>query len=488
MSSEFNYSPPPSLAQLFIEPKFYNIVIGPIGSTKTTACIFFLLVRAMQQKPGKDGVARTRFAICRNTLVALRLTVLRDILKLLGPLVKWRPSENTIRMELPADPKQGRPKIESEWFFLPLENLEDQRRLLSLQLSGVYVNECREVPLDLITACAGRVDRFPSVADGGVSHPFILGDTNPPALGSDLWEFVERKKPPNLLFIHQCGAFDPAADWKQFLSPTYYENLIGGYSQEWVDVHVHGQYGNDPSGQAVFGRTFDILRHTYRPTRDPEEIAKGATTSTFMPVGPEPLIVGMDPGLNPAAVVTQMHVTGQLRVLRECYGIGCSTEEFIRDSLEPMLLAPELQNHVVVLVMDPAGMQRNANAEQTAYGILSRRFNTRIAGTNAIQPRINAVDTYLCGVAQAGAPKLLIDAGYCPLVVAGLDGAYRYKRKTDGQIDPTPMKEHPTSDLIDALGYACLGHMSPAVIGNLRHMGRGTPRERPAPRSALGWT
>lgn len=492
---EINYTPPPSLAELFTQPKFYNVLIGPIGSTKTTACIFFLLTRSLLQAPGPDGVARTRFAICRNTLVALKATVLRDILHLIGPLVTWRPSENLIRLKLPGDPKQGRPPVDSEWFFLPLENLEDQRRLLSLQLSGVYVNEAREVPFDLITAASGRVDRYPRVADGGVTFPFILCDTNPPALGSDLWHFVERLKPDNLKFIRQPGAFDEGADWKQYLSKSYYDNLMSGHSEDWVKVHVHGEYGDDPSGQAVFGRTFSLDRHVYYAEDDPAQLAKGASGSPYLPIGPGPLIVGVDPGLHPAAVVTQMDHHGVLNALRECYAVGCSTEEFIRDHLFPLLADPELQGRRVFVVCDPAAMQRNPNSDQTAFGILQKYFNVRVAGTNAIQPRINAIDYMLCNVAQGGQPKFRLDSAYCPVLLAGLDGSYRYRRKKDGQIEPEPVKDHPTSDVVDALGYACLGQLSPHIVRALakqKRQGYSTLGDaiNPAARSipTLAWT
>lgn len=479
---EINYSPPPSLTKLYTEPKFYNILIGPIGSTKTTACIFFLLTRAMLQKPGPDGVARTRFAICRNTLVALKNTVLRDIIALLGPIVTWRPSENIIRINLPGDPKQGRPPVESEWFFLPLENLEDQRRLLSLQLSGVYVNEAREVPFDLITAASGRVNRFPRRADGGVTFPFILCDTNPPAVNSDLWEFVEVTKPDNLQFIRQPGAFDPAADWLEYLDPNYYNNLMTGASPEWVDVHVHGEYGEDPSGQLVFRGSFDINRHIYYPEEG---------RSDYLPIGPGTLIVGVDPGLNPAAVVTQLDQRGTIMVLRECYAIGAGTVDFINNHLQPLLASPELAGRPLVCVLDPAGLQRDANYRQSPYGLFTQHWPTRLAGTNLIQPRLNAIESMLLKTVADFQPGLLIDSAYCPVLTEALYRLYRYKRvKTTGQIEAEPMKLHPTSDVVDALGYACLGHLSPQVLANLRQantFGSQSAKGRPQVPS-LAWT
>lgn len=38
---------------------------------------------------------------------------------------------------------------------------------LSLELTGAWVNEAREIPWAVIKALQGRVGRFPAVTDGG---------------------------------------------------------------------------------------------------------------------------------------------------------------------------------------------------------------------------------------------------------------------------------------------------------------------------------
>ena len=95
--------------------------------------------------------------------------------------------------------------IRSEWLLLPLETPDDQKRLLSLQLSAVFINEAREIPWDLLQQAFSRTGRYPSGKSGGVncSHRFIICDSNLGVEGSPMHEFLENTKIPRTLYIHQ---------------------------------------------------------------------------------------------------------------------------------------------------------------------------------------------------------------------------------------------------------------------------------------------
>jgi ABC-type ATPase involved in cell division len=66
------YTPPSTLREFIKDYKpgelFYDWVIGPVGSGKTTAIFMKLVTMAQLQKPGPDGIKRTRAVIVRNTL------------------------------------------------------------------------------------------------------------------------------------------------------------------------------------------------------------------------------------------------------------------------------------------------------------------------------------------------------------------------------------------------------------------------------------
>ena len=463
-----DYTPPESLAELFRDPRPFNVCIGPIGSSKTTACIMFLLYQALRQEPDRRGVRRTRYAICRNTLVEMRMTVQRDIMTLLGPLIRERSVENVYLLDFPW--AGGR--VQSEWFFIPLDRPEDQRRLLSTQFSGLWINEAREVPFSTVMPAAGRVGRWPRVADGGCTFPFVLMDSNPPAVGSELWEFLERSPPtardgrPLLRYVRQPSALSPEADWLQWLRPDYYDTLVAGQSPEWVRVHVLGEYGSDPSGLAVLGGCFRRPVHVSERRVEP---SPGAG-----------LILGLDPGLNPAAVLCQLDPSGVWRVFREAYGTSGLTR-FVEGTIMPMLAEPLFRGREVTLIVDPAAAQRDGLHGVSALADLRRRFDTRLAATQSIEPRIDALEEVLRGTAGAGGPRMIVDAKGCPMLIRAMETEYVYRRTRLGQYQPLPEKRHPWSDLVDALGYAVVT------------LGSGAPsRRRRAPLvkepPSLAWT
>ena len=433
-----NYKPPKSLEPLFKSDKFWNLIIGPVGSAKTTACIFWLLMKAAQQTPSARGIRRTRYVISRPTLSQLKMTVLRDIQSWLGPIINWRSSENLIVIE------QG--NIHSEWFLLPLETVQDQRRLLSLQLSGAWFNEAREIPMELITAAAGRIPRFPPNSEEGVAHPFILMDSNPGMIGSELYEMAMRagtEQGKDILYIHQPSGLSPEADWRQWLDPNYYERLVEGANAAWVDVHVHGKWGRDTSNAAVHGASFDDEIHT----------AFNVECST------PTLIVGVDPGRHPAALIAGLDKNGQVKVIQELYRENIDFKTFVEIDLRPALTA--YVGKLFLFVMDPTGRNKAATSNDSPYSVLkSMGYNVVLAGTNDIEARLAAVDRLLVGRTRKDEPLIVFDKIRCPVTIRGLRYEYRFGRKEGGMWDAKPKKVHPVSDLMDCLQYIAL-----AVVG-----------------------
>ena len=62
-----NYTPVPSVTPYLLSDKFQSFVIGPVGSTKTTASIMKIALEAKKMAKCTDGVRRSRCAVVRNT-------------------------------------------------------------------------------------------------------------------------------------------------------------------------------------------------------------------------------------------------------------------------------------------------------------------------------------------------------------------------------------------------------------------------------------
>jgi hypothetical protein len=130
----------------------------------------------------------------------------------------------------------------------------------------------------------------------------------------------------------------------------------------------------------------------------------------------------------------------------------------------------------VLVVVDPAGVQRAQTDERSAVDIIKAEGLKVIpARTNNVSARINAVDEYLMRQVD-GDPGFLLDPR-CTQLKAAMMGGYRFKPKGDGDID-----KNKHSHVAEALQYLMLH------IANASEANQLTQRREIKRASALGWT
>jgi hypothetical protein len=444
------YNPPPSVVPFLTADKFANFVVGPVGSTKTTSSLIKISYEAKRVKAGPDGVRRSRVAVIRNTRQMLWDTTIPDFLK-------WYPDgeagileKTNSRFTLKFD------DVECEILFRGLDDANDVRRLLSLQLTFGVMDEFREINPDIYNALTGRLGRYPDKTMNGVGacddqgkqiHK-VWGATNPPDMDT-FWEKLLSEPPHNMHVTIQPSGLSQEADWVQYLPDGYYENLCEGKSDDWIDVYVHGEFGRSLSGQPVF-RAFDRDTHV------------AAQTLNHIKLQTHPLIIGMDFGLTPACTINQVDAQGRLLTFADLTSDGMGILRFSREKLKPML-ANRFPGMNVLIIGDPAGSQRAQTDERSVFDILKQEgFRVLPAKSNSVVARINAVDKFLTRSVD-GKPGHLIDPS-CTHLIAALRGGYRYKIRTNGEVDDKPEKNS-HSHIADAHQYACL-HADGNVTGD----------------------
>lgn len=478
---KIEYSAPATVARFMSSAAFLRLVAGPVGSSKTTGCIFELFRRASEQAPAEDGLRYTRFAIVRQTLKQLTDTVLKDILQWLGAVADYRVSEKTIYFRI-GD-------IRSEWILIPLEDPEDQRRLLSMQLTGGWLSEAIEMDVGLIAAISGRIPRYPSGSRGVATWGGIIADTNMPPEGSEWWKFMTEPPPDAQIFIQPGGLEDDAenlewlnqtaetiklpvdSDGRRAQGRKYYERLARNTNPDWVRRYVHAKFGDDPSGSAVF-------RESYHPSWHAVE--------GLMPIPGKPLIIGQDFGRDPWSIICQLDHRGRFLVLEEVEAEDIGLELHLLRALKPRLADERYLGRPVAVVGDPSGIAKSSVYEETTFDVLKRMgFVAFPAPTNDIDPRVRAIEAFM-GMSQGPDPCFLIDKARCPKLHRALAGGYRYGKTKSGQRKPLPDKNE-YSHPVDALQYAALaahGGMVDMIASRLQRRPR-----RNAPRfSAAAWT
>ena len=479
-----DFAPPPTGATMMMSESFYRLILGPLGSGKTTTVLFELLRRACEQAPGLDGKRHTRFALLRQTLSQIKQTVLKDIIQWFGPICEWKVSESTVWFKF-GD-------VISEWILLPLETPEDQKRILSMNLTGAFVSEAIEIDFDLMVAIAGRCGRFPSAADGGATWYGMVLDSNMPTEGTP-WHACASNPPPGWQVFIQPGGLSPDAENLNYLLQTpvtmklpldhpdrlakgreYYQRLSTSTNPAWVKRYVMAEFGPDPSGAAVYAGMFFSAFHC----RDDLLVIPGA-----------PLLIGLDLGRDPWALLGQLDSMSRLLV----------HEEIPADDIGLRLQLPRIRQVVsgrryvgcpVCIVFDPAGMAKSQHDEETSYDVIrSYGFMCIAAPSNRLAPRLNAAERFLTE-SRAGTAAMLINRIKCPTLIAGLNGGYRFKYNQINESMPTPEKNK-FSHVCDAHQYLCQGASGGTAVTIARRITRARDQaagRRKAPVSAAGWT
>lgn len=334
-----NYTPPPSLIPFFTSEKFISLIVGPVGSGKTSAAILKIAYHASRMAPCKDGIRRSRCVWIRNTRQQLADTSIPDFLKWYPDGVAGNFEKTNTKFTLRFN------DVECEVLFRGLDDANDVKRLLSLQASFAVMDEFREIHKDIFETMQGRLGRYPDkvlvpprpewgtdakgipiggcVTEDGKSNAHIWGQTNPPDMET-FWEEFINNAPENAYVGIQPSGLSPEADWLEYLPEDYYENLAKGKSEDWIDVYIHAKFGKTLSGTPVF-------RAFARDVHVAKEPLNYIRSSSF------PLIVGMDVGLHPAAVIGQMTPTGRLVVLHSMSESGMGALRFVRERLKPVL-------------------------------------------------------------------------------------------------------------------------------------------------------
>lgn len=435
---------------------FIKGIMGPVGSGKSTVCLMDLLARAQAQEPF-HGLRRTKFALLRNTAAQLKATVKPMIdewlvtipLESQGRAVgQWRITDNTFEI---TGTLQDGTRMHSELCLMAADTPDDVRRLLSLQLSGAFVEEAREIDEDVFKGLLGRVDRFPNTTAGGVTYPGVVFATNPPPLDT-FWHKLITDPPSNAaIFIQPPAVLDdltvnPEAENLVYLSEEYYPNLIAANSEEWVDVYLRNKFGLGNAGQAVYRSTFRRKFH----------VAESGLSAV---PGGAPLIVGMDNGLQAAAVVMQQDPRGRVNALSCCFvpeNESMGVETFLDRLLVPHLLAKyPVRRDAFLFVLDPACFHRSQVNEATiAQAVQARGFKAVKASTEDPELRQAAMEGLLTRQID-GKAGMLFDPNECHHLIEGMEWGYRFRKTTVGQTTSQREKNH-FSHTCEAAEYAAL--------------------------------
>jgi hypothetical protein len=304
-------------------------------------------------------------------------------------------------------------------------------------------------------------------------------DTNSPDTDSWWYRLAEVEKPEGMEFFDQPPAmlksnkpdrlgvyqyipntgqdkrYGPAENVENHkIGFRYWQNMISGNSEEYINVYVLNQYGVTRTGKVVYPEYSDTL-HVAR--------------ETLQPYRGLPLIVGCDFGGTPCAVICQISPRGQFRVLDELvtgvkdasgHEIRMGIRQFARDFLKPHLYN-RYGGMRYDIIADPwGGAERSQVDEVTCLQELARLGLRAIPAQKlGYTARREAVVGYMQRLVD-DQPGFLVSP-QCVTVRTAFYKKYVYRRiqSADGEkYADTPDKTlHPFSDVVDSTEF-CAAH------------------------------
>ena len=468
-----DFSTSPTVWKFLNDKSFVRGLMGPVGSGKSYACAAEIMIRAVNQvQSPRDGIKYSRFVVVRNSYPELRTTTIKTWQELFPENIwgafRWSPPL-THHIKLPA--RDNAPGIDCEVIFLALDQPKDVRKLLSMELTGAWVNEARELPKAVIDGLTHRVGRYPTLSDGG-AKPWrgIIMDTNP--MDDDHWWYnlAEKEKMRGKYawkFYKQPGAVEEATEnelpenpeangfvyaankwWvtnpntenKKNLTAGYYEQTLLGKNADWIRCYAQGRYTYVQEGKPVMGEYDDTLM----------------TEEYLEPDIQYPIQVGGDFGLTTAAIFGQKLPNGQWRIFHELVTFDMGLERFgymLKGELET-----RFPKYDVLVWGDPAGMKRDEIFEVTAFDHLRTiGLVARPTATNDFRVRREAGAAPMNRLIQ-GKPGLLVDKR-CKRLRKALNGGYHFKRVqiSGGERYKDQPNKNEHSHVGDAFMYLLLG-------------------------------
>lgn len=410
-----------------------RVLIGPVGSGKSSAAAYSLFQMAFNTPPS-FGISRSRSIILRNTYRELEDSCIRTFFEWVPQnLGSWSPGSMTFTISIPGF-------CHHQFMFRAIDSAGDIGKLLSTEYSYAWLSEARELPEELIHMLPARL-RFPSRSDCPEFRGRIIIESNPSDKSHWMHLIANELRPEGWKLYMQPSGLSPQAENIDNLPKDYYTKLSHARPQNWIDCFVHGKWAYVSGDLPVFPEYND----TRNVSTGPLNIIPGQT-----------VIVGIDFGLTPAAVFIQQ-LNGQYRVLDEIVTTNMGAKRMGAEIRKMLNL--KYSNCPVEIYGDPAGEQRSQSDESTPYQMLaSEGIDASPTYTNDFSVRREAVASLLLGTTLMGSAALILDEK-CTILRRGLGGDYKYNRiqvSGTARYSDKPNKSS-SSHVCDALGYALLG-------------------------------
>jgi hypothetical protein len=439
---------PGPVADAFLRSRaFVAVIIGPVGSGKTLTALRKLR-RAGQRQGGRvDEQGRiwrkARVGVIRESYPQIDKNILPSWFRMHAESdgkFNWRaPYSHQLRLIQDED-ADGAAKdiVDLEVEFRAIGDQSVEQACRGWEINAVMIDEADLQPRELIAYLAGRVGRFSDLDPNLVVDPQIICSLNAPYLDNFMYALSIEKQLEELADPELVEALQGRPLIETFIQPggrtalaENIHNLPGGRGYYviqaalnksvpgYVDRMIDNKFVPMMHGQAVYA-DFDYTEHAV------EGLAWDRRRK---------LVVGIDGGLNAAAVFIQRTLMGELRSLAECVATsddGKGLRKLGPTAFGRMVRAvllerfPGIRRDQVRFVGDPAMFTADDREDNELDW---RRAFEKALGHKVFKAKTNREALRLEAIRSAQADR----GGYqvdqsCKHLIRGHLGGYRYRK------------------------------------------------------------
>jgi len=463
-----------------------SFIMGPLGSGKTIQTINKIFDLMCEQEPVKDKTHKhynkrlSRWAAVRNTYSELSSTTIKDWLECHEEFGVYKAgSKEPPNQKLNFKLDDGT-EVLAEIIFIAFDRPDHVKKARGLQLTGVWLNEIKELSKSVVDMLDLRIGRYPSRKEGSSPTWYgMIGDTNAPDDDHWYYELAEELKPEGWAFHRQAGGVikegetwipNPTAENLHNLPADYYTRGMEGKKPEWIKVNLGNQYGFVVDGKPVHPRYVDSVH---------------CIDLNFELKNDVPIVLGFDFGRTPACALLQQAEMGRWI----CF------DEFVSDNMSAVTFAPELKKYIDSQYKgftfgfrgygDPSGGRGGEATDDTAHQMI-RAAGLPCAATVSNKPSLRraALEKPMTEMCMDGKPRFVI-LPKCKKIRKGLNGGFCYRRiMVSGERYTEEPDKNEYSHPVEALEYALQGEGEGRSAVTVKDGNK--PVVRPRPIRAMG--
>lgn len=416
-----------------------NVILGPVGSGKTTTTFMRHVLKGHRQPRSRiDGKRRYKLLVVREDYRRLWQTTIPSWWKRFPkemPGTKWTGAKDSPALHEITFRAPDGVELLFAVEFIAIGDHAAEDVLPGYEPTSIYLNEVNTLQRQAWAKAFERWGRYPDPSHCTPVEYCVDADCNAPNI--DDWSYAEFFGPdrnPGLALFRQPAGLDPAAENTANLPPGYYEDMIAllGVNSDEIRRAVFVEFGYSKSGKPVYGRDWQDRLHV--------------AGQALAPAPELPLLIGVDAGRTPAAIMGQVDAAGRWRILDELIGEDMGVETFAQhllgllrqrypdwvDGMGPWRARPQATRGPAPIQGwgDPAAGHKGDQSERSWLQILSSAtgidFRPAPCGNNDLSIRLEAVRGPLKRVVD-GRPAFQLSPR-CAVLRRGFNGGYRYRK------------------------------------------------------------